>query len=124
INQRLPLDILEIALVSHLKDDYSKEYIMEQLAVEFEGGNRLKKAFDLVNKAILYNPLESLITQKKDLVLTALKKREDRNTILISIVNSTFPFSFDTLSAFGKFFNVQEIISTEAIKKIVAAKYG
>src|SRR5690606_3263935 len=50
--------------------------------------------------------------------------RIDRNVILISLLNSTFPFSFEVLSTFGKYFKVQDIINSEAVKKPIAGKYG
>lgn len=124
INQRLPLHVLEVALVTYLNEAYSKDYILEQLGVEYQGENRIKKASELVNKVITLNPLNSFILEHKEGVLNALKKEDDRNIILIALVNSAFPFAFDTLSAFGKYFTVQDIISTEAIKKTISAIYG
>ena len=124
INQRLPLHILEVALLSYLKNRYSRDYVQERLALEFKGENRIKKASNLVNKVILNNSISGFIEEHKEAILNALKKKDDRNLILISMVNSTFPFAFDLLSTIGKYFAVQEIISTEAIKKTISGIYG
>ncbi len=124
INQRIPLDTLYIALESYLDSTYSNEYVLEQLRLEFEGENRLKKALRIVNKIIQKNPLNELLMDKKAEVKTAIKKKVDRDIILIALLNSAFPFSFDVLQTFGKFFTVQELVNTETIKKSISNVYG
>lgn len=124
INQRIPLDTLYIALESYLDSTYSNEYVLEQLRLEFEGENRLKKALRIVNKIIQKNPLNELLMEKKAEVKTAIKKKVDRDIILIALLNSAFPFSFDVLQTFGKFFTVQELVNTETIKKSISNVYG
>ncbi|TDN80794.1 hypothetical protein DET49_1306 [Salegentibacter sp. 24] len=124
INQRLPLHTLEVALISFLNNNYSREYIQEQLALEFSGDNRIKKASTLLAKIIPNNPLKSELLEHKEEVLNAIKKKDDRNVILIALVNAALPFAFDVLATFGKYFSVQDIISTEAIKKTISSIYG
>ena len=124
INQRIPLDTLYIALESYLDSTYSNEYVLEQLRLEFEGENRLKKALRIVNKIIQKNPLNELLMNRKTEVKTAIKKKIDRDIILIALLNSAFPFSFDVLQTFGKFFTVQELVNTETIKKSISNVYG
>jgi hypothetical protein len=124
INQRIPLDTLYAALESYLNDSYSNEYILEQLRLEFEGENRLKKALRIVNKIIQRNPLNEFILLNKLEIINAIKKKTDRDVILIALLNSAFPFSFDVLRTFAKFFSVQEIINTETIKKPISNIYG
>jgi len=46
INQRIPLHTLYAALESFLNGSYSNEYILEQLRLEFNGENRLKKHYE------------------------------------------------------------------------------
>ena len=58
INQRIPLDVLEVALNTFLSGNYSNEYVIEQLRLEFDGENRLKKALRIVNKIIIKSPLK------------------------------------------------------------------
>ena len=124
INQRIPLDTLYAALVSYLNGSYSNEYILEQLRLEFEGENRLKKALRIVNKIILRNPLNEFIIDNKIEIGNAIKKKADRDVIIIALLNCAFPFSFEVLKTFGKFFTVQEIINTETIKKPISNIYG
>ncbi|MCG9898363.1 MAG: hypothetical protein MH132_00015 [Hydrotalea sp.] len=124
INQRIPLDTLYAALESYLNSNYSEEYIMEQLRLEFKGENRLKKSLRIVNKIILRNPLLEFVEENKQSTKQAIKKKNDRNLILISLLNSSFAFSFDTLQLLGKYLSVQEVVSTETIKKALSNKYG
>lgn len=124
INQRIPLDTLHIALESYLDDNFSNDYVLEQLRLEFDGQNRLKKALRIVNKVIQKNPLNDLLLENTDQIKIAIKKKSDRDIILIALLNSVFPFSFDVLHTFGKFFAVQDVVNTEIIKKSISNRYG
>lgn len=124
INQRIPLETLHAALEAYLNDDYSNEYIMEQLRLEYSGENRLKKALRIVNRIIPKNPLMPLINANKAAIKLAIKKKQDRDIILIALLNSAFPFSYDVLKIFGKYFAVQEIINAETVKKSISNVYG
>jgi len=124
INQRIPLETLYAALESYLNGTYSNDYILEQLQLEFIGENRLKKSLRIVNKIILRNPLNKFIVENKEEIKLAIKKKNDRNMILIALLNSSFSFSFDTLRFLGKYLSVQNIVSRETIKKSLASVYG
>jgi hypothetical protein len=124
INQRIPLDTLYAALESYLNGTYSDDYVLEQLRLEFKGENRLKKSLRIVNKIILRNPLLPFIEENKDLLKQAIKKKHDRNVVLISLLNSSFAFSFDTLQFLGKYLTVQDLVNRETIKKSLANVYG
>ena len=124
INQRIPLETLYAALEAFLNDDYSNEYIMEQLRLEYNGENRLKKALRIVNRIIPKNPLLSLVNENKTALKLAIKKKQDRDIILIALLNSAFPFSYDVLQIFGKYFAVQEIINADTVKKSISNVYG
>ena len=124
INQRIPLYILKIALQSYLDGTYTNDYIMEQLRMEYDGENRLKKSLRIVNKIIKRNPIIHLTDENKVKVQAAIKSKNDCNLILISLLSSAFPFSFDVLRIMGKFFSVQNVINAETIKKNVSNIYG
>lgn len=124
INQRIPLDTLYAALESYLNGNYSEDYILEQLRLEFKGENRLKKSLRIVHKIILRNPLLEFIEENKQSIKQAIKKKHDRNLILISLLNSSFAFSFDTLQLLGKYLSVQDLVNREIIKKALASVYG
>lgn len=124
INQRIPLDVLYAALDSHINGTYSEDYILQQLRLEFKGENRLKKSLRIVSKIILRNPLAEFIEENRDQIKQAIKKKHDRNVILIALLNSTFGFSFDTLQFLGKYLSVQDFVNRETIKKSLANIYG
>jgi hypothetical protein len=124
INQRIPLDALYTALTSFFNDDYTNDYIIQQLRLDFTGENRLKKALRIVNKIILQNPQKDFLLANKEELKRLIKRKNDRNVILIALLNSAFPFSFDVLSAFAKYFAVQEYVNTETFKRDVTNVYG
>lgn len=124
INQRIPLDTLYAAMESYLNDSYSNEYISEQLRLEYSGENRLKKSLRIVNKIINKNPIIDIVENNKQELKSIIKRKNDRNLILIALLNSAFPFSFDVLKTFGKYFAVQEVINAETVKKAISNVYG
>ena len=124
INQRIPLDVLYAALDSHINGTYSEDYILQQLRLEFKGENRLKKSLRIVSKIILRNPLAEFIEENRDQIKQAIKNKHDRNVILISLLNCSFGFSFDTLQFLGKYLSVQDFVNRETIKKSLANIYG
>lgn len=124
INQRIPLNTLYVGLDSFLNGNYNEDYILEQLRLEIKGENRLKKSLRIVDKIILRNSLVNFISQNKDQIKQAIKKKHDRNVILIALLNSTFTFSFDALQILGKFFYVQELVNRETLKKSLSNVYG
>ena len=124
INQRIPIETLAAALESYLNDSYCNEYIIEQLRLDFSGENRLKKALRIVNKIIPQSPLNELLLENKEEIKNIIKKKADRDVILIALLNSAFTFSFEVLRTFGKFFAVQEMVNTQTIKKPISDVYG
>jgi hypothetical protein len=124
INQRIPLDTLNVALESYLNNSYCEDYILEQLRLEFKGENRLKKSLRIVNKIILRNPLIEFIEENKEQIKQAIKMKHDRNVILIALLNCSFSFAYDTLQFLGKFHSVQDLVNRETIKKSLTNVYG
>jgi hypothetical protein len=124
INQRIPLYVLAAALESFLNETYSNEYVLEQLRLEYDGENRLKKALRIVNRIIPKNPMVDVVLEHKESLNNILKRKTDRDLILIALLNAAFPFSFDVLKAFGKFFAVQDVINADTVKKSISNIYG
>lgn len=92
--------------------------------MEFKGENRLKKALRIVNKIVPRNPIIKYIDEHRDEVRNALKRKSDRNLILIALLNSSFPFSYEALTVFGRLFSVQDMVNAETIKKTISKSYG
>lgn len=124
INQRIPLQILEIALRSYLNGDYDEEYIIEQLQLDFDGENRIRKALNITNKIVRNNPIIPQVEEEKERILLALKRENDRNLILTALSCTAFPFYYEVFREFARFLKVQEVVNTELIKKTMASQYG
>ncbi len=124
INQRIPIETLATALESYLNDSYNNDYIIEQLRLDFSGENRLKKTLRTVNRIIPQSPLNELLIENKEEIKNIIKKKADRNIILIALLNSAFSFSFEVLRTFGKFFAVQDMVNTQTITKPIYNIYG
>tara|TARA_B100000242_G_C43044840_1_gene487619 strand:+ start:1216 stop:1842 length:627 start_codon:yes stop_codon:yes gene_type:complete len=124
IDQLVDYEVLEMAILEYLKGSYSEEYILEQLRINISGENRIKKGLRIVKKVVLNNQLSSLICENKSEVIRALNNKDDKSIIIISLLNSAFPFAYDLLSIFGKFFKVQDLINIKVIQKEVSKVYG
>lgn len=124
INQRIPLHILETALICYLKDAYSEDYIREQMASEYTGENRIKKGISFISKVICRSPLLHEFMDRKEEILNAMKYEKDKNVILIALLCASYPFAYDILNAMGRYFQVQEFVNSELIKKTICNKYG
>ena len=90
INQRIPLDTLIVALEGFIQNKYDEDYIIEQLRLEFKGENRLKKSIKIVNKIIPKNPYSDYLLENKSEIVNAIKMKNDRNIILISLLKIFF----------------------------------
>jgi hypothetical protein len=124
INQRIPLHTLYTAFESFLNGRYSDDYILEQLRLDFSGENRLKKSLRIINKIILRSPLNTFIVTNKDSLKQAIKRKGDRDVILVALLNSAFVFSFDTLRLLGKYLTVQDLVNKATIQKALSSVYG
>lgn len=124
INQRIPLEVLEASLMASLLNEYTHQYVEEQLRMSFEGANRIKKAIRIVDKIVVRNPLADFLFENKIATQNSIKSKSDKNIILISLLNTAFPFSFEVLRAFGKYFQIQDVISSSLIKRTISSKYG
>lgn len=124
INQRIPIGILEMALVSALDEQATGEYFIELASTEFEGANRIKKAMSVMNRLTVRNPLLPYLIENKDVVKTALRNKNDRVLVLTAVINSAYNFGYDVTSTMGKYFHVQEQVTTGLIHEKLASKYG
>lgn len=124
INQRIPLEILHAVLESYLTGSYSEDYILEQLRLHIKGDNRLEKSLRIVKKVVYNNPLSGFLKENKDQILQAIKKRDDRNLILVALLNTAFTFSFNVALILGRLFKVQDEVSREALTRQLSRIYG
>lgn len=124
IDQLVDFDVFEIALIDYLNDNYSEDYIIEQLRLNINGENRVKKGLRIVNKVIIKSHLNNFLMDNKVEILQALKNKNDKQIILVSLLNTAFSFAFYLQRIFGKFFNVQDVVSIRVIQKEISKVYG
>lgn len=124
INQRIPVSILEMALVAALDEQATGEYFVELASTEYEGQNRIKKAMSVMNRLTVKNPLLPFLIENKDAVKAALRNKNDRALVIAAVINSAYSFGYDVTATMGKYFHVQEQVTTRLIQEKLASKYG
>lgn len=124
INQRIPISILELALMAELQGNATSEYFRELAATEYNGQNRIGKTVTVINRLTKRNPLLPFLMKNKASVETMLRSKADRPLVLTAIICSAYGFGYDVVSLLGKYFHAQETVTTELIRQKMSAKYG
>ena len=124
IKKALPLHILELALMLYLQDKYDEEYIREQVMTVYEGKDIVPRCVNNIRKVVCESPISSTFLDRREEVLTALKYTGDKGIILSALLCSKFPIAYDVLSTLGKYFQVQEFVNTDLLKRVISDKYG
>jgi len=124
INQRIPIEAIELAVKAVLDGSYDNDYAAELVRMEYSGGNRIKKAVNIINRLTKNNALMPFLQENKSKVMTALKLPDDRGVICIAMVNTAYPFCYDVTTVLGRYFHAQKEIGTPLITSKLSAKYG
>ena len=124
INQRIPIEIIELAIKAMLDDHYDDEYAAELARMEFSGENRIKKTVKVINRIVKTNVLIPYLVENAGKVKLSLKNVEDKGMICIALVNAAYPFCYDVTAVLGRYFHAQKEIGTPLITTKLSAKYG
>jgi hypothetical protein len=124
INQRIPMQSLEDAVIALLNGSYDDEYAAELAKRDYAGENRIKKAVQAINKITKNNPLLPLMLDNPVVVRKALKSHDDKAIVLISLVNSVYEFCYDVTATLGKYFHAQTLVPTSLLTNKMSEKYG
>ena len=124
INQRIPIEAIELAVKAVLEDRYDNEYAAELARMEYSGENRIKKAVNIINRLTKNNILMPFLKENERKVKMALKNPNDRGMICIALVNAAYPFCYDVTALLGKYFHAQKEIGSPLITSKLSAKYG
>ncbi len=124
INQRIPIEAIELAVKAVLDGSYDNDYAAELVRMEYSGENRIKKAVNIINRLTKNNALMPFLQENKSKVMTALKLPDDRGVICIAMVNTAYPFCYDVTTVLGRYFHAQKEIGTPLITSKLSAKYG
>ena len=124
INQRIPIEAIELAIKAVLNGSYDNDYAAELARMEYSGENRIKKAVNIINRLTKNNTLMPFLQENMSKVTTALKYPDDRDMICIALVNAAYSFCYDVTTVLGRYFHAQKEIGTPLITSKLSAKYG
>ena len=69
INQRIPMNMLELALRASMEREATTDYFRELAAMEYNGQNRIGKTVVVLNRLTKRNPLLPYLLKNKEQVL-------------------------------------------------------
>lgn len=124
ISQRISIHIIEQAMDAALKGTFTTELAAELAATQFNGANRIKKAQAFIGHFTLRNPLFGFIKDHEQEYRMALHHKDDRTAIFVALINATYEFGYDITSILGKFFHVQDEVTTKLITTRLSTKYS
>lgn len=125
IQQRIPLDILFIALQDELQEGLDEVRLKELLQSEYRGNNRIIKSFNQIKSVVSSkNPLMNLINKHRKETLLALQSKSDKNLILTALICTRYSFCYDLLVVFGKQLRLQDEMNKTLLTNLIGAKYG
>lgn len=124
MNKRMPLDTLYLAVEQELQgiDDYQK--IEETIRAQFQGEARTVKTVNQIRSTVRHSPIHDYLMAHKEDLLKAMSSKNDRNLILTAITAARYSFFYDVLCILGKQFRIQDEVSSDLLKRMVAVKYG
>lgn len=107
-----------------LEGCYSSEFAADLASGEYEGSNRINKARSIIGKLSIRNPLFPFIEEHKNEYYVAMKHKSDRAIIFTSLINAAYSFGYDAMVVLGKFFHVQDEVSTLLILNKMSSIYA
>lgn len=123
INQRISINVIEMAMKACFDGIFTPEFAANLASGEYRGANRIKKASSIIGKLTQRNPLFPFINDHRQEYLAAIKYSGDRAIIFSALINATYGFGYDTMAILGKFFHVQDSISTALIVSRMSSIY-
>lgn len=124
INKRISINVIEMAMKASLDGIFTSEYAADLASGEYDGPNRIIKSRGVIGKLTLRNPLFQYIEVHKDDYFSAIKNKSDRAIVFAALINASYGFAFDTMTILGKFFHVQEEVSSQLILGKMSTIYG
>lgn len=124
ISQRISIHIIEQAMDAALKGTFTTELAADLAATQFNGANRIKKVQAFIGHLTLRNPLFDFVKSSEQEYRMALHHKDDRTAIFVAMINATYEFGYDITSILGKFFHVQDEVTTKLITTRLSTKYS
>lgn len=124
INQRIPMSILEMALVAALQNQATNDFLRELVATEFNGENRIRLGAGVLHKLTCGNPLLPVMKEHQEALIAGLRSSKDRPIVLSAVINAAYSIAYDVTAILGKYLHVQTEVSTALLTSKLAEKYG
>lgn len=124
LDQRIPINVMEMAVRAVLDGSYSVEWAKISLEAELNGKNRLAKAVTELGNATANNKLMGFVKTNKEKVLEALQYKSDKTLVLVGLINAAFGFGYNTTMVMGKYFHVQDCISKALLAEKMSEVYA
>ena len=124
LDQRIPINVMEMAVRAVLDGSYSVEWAKNSLESELNGKNRLAKAVTELGNATANNKLMGFVKTNKEKVLEALQYKSDKTLVLVGLINAAFGFGYNTTMVMGKYFHVQDCISKALLAEKMSEVYA
>lgn len=124
INQRIPISILELALIATLENQASAEYFASLASSEYNGQNRIRKAVSVINRLTVRNKMLPFMKEHKEDLMSAIRSSYDRPLVYAAVICAAYGFAYDAVSLMGKYFHVQPQVSSTLIIEKMSTKYG
>lgn len=124
INQRISVNVIEMAMKAALDGCFSSEYAADLASGEYEGVNRINKARSIIGKLSVRNPLFDYIVEHKPQFYASMKHKGDRAIIFAALINAAYGFGYDAMVILGKFFHVQDEVSSQLIISRMSSIYA
>lgn len=123
ISQRISIPLMEQAMDAALVGSFSTELAADLAATQFDGTNRIKKAQAFIGHLTLRNPLFDFVKEHEQEYRMALHHKADRTAMFVALINATYEFGYDMTTILGKFFHVQDEVTTRLITAKLSTKY-
>jgi len=124
LRERVAVPTLENVIYSILDGSFSQDYINELIALETSGKSRADNLNRTIRRMTINNRLLDVIKEHEADFKAYTKTGANRCIIYVALFCCSYELFYDLLSMMGKYFHVQEEISTDLIKSKLCQKYG
>lgn len=124
LRERVATPTLEKVIFSILDGSFCQDYINELIALETSGKSRADNLNRTIRRMTINNKLLDVIKEHEEEFKAYSKTGGNRCIIYVALFCCSYELFYDLISLLGKYFHVQEEISTELVKSKLCQKYG
>lgn len=124
LRERVATPTLEKVIFSILDGSFCQDYINELIALETSGKSRADNLNRTIRRMTINNKLLDVIKEHEEEFKAYSKTGANRCIIYVALFCCSYELFYDLISLLGKYFHVQEEISTELVKSKLCQKYG